>query len=647
MRYSPPLDGIRAVAILAVLIFHVAPSALTGGFTGVDVFFVLSGFLITSIILHDVRADRFSFREFYLRRVQRLLPNLIATVLGVLVLWTTLLPSSTARQAGEHGLWALFSASNIYIWRTLGSYWGNAAEHAPLTHTWSLGIEEQFYLLFPTGLWFLTRRPRPSLAWWLLAPTLLSFAASAYNTESHALVAFYLLPTRLWELLAGATLAAAPLALGRTPRHVLGWIGLALTLAGFVLIDDRTLFPGVAALAPTVGALLVIVGVTGDIHAQPTPFTRLFSHPVCVAIGKLSYSLYLWHWPLIILGRLEAEVYGFRPETGALIGGMAGVVLGTTAYFVIEQPLRHRGAGRSRRLAAIAGGFAAVVALSAFVATRPRVADPAHRFDTPVFSGLLFNSGRPATLNTDTAVHFYDVEFPPVPDPTREAWRTGGIIHPYGEGAPRVVVLGSSHALMYSRLIDDLCRELTIPVSFLGLDAHSVFFGEPENREFDEARRRALAEWRPDVVFVIDRWEARAPDAPALVARLEPFIAELSAHTRRIEWVAQVPVMPGENQVNLREYVTWRARGGRDLPALAPDAREPLRQRITTAVEQLAARTSSLHVLRADRPFYLADGTIRYADGRRFLYADNNHLSEAGANIVRDQFRIAIAGAAR
>ena len=149
MRYSPPLDGIRAVAILAVLIFHVAPSALTGGFTGVDVFFVLSGFLITSIILHDVRADRFSLREFYLRRVQRLLPNLIATVLGVLVLWTTLLPPSTARQAGEHGLWALFSASNIYIWRTLGSYWGNAAEHAPLTHTWSLGIEEQFYLLFP------------------------------------------------------------------------------------------------------------------------------------------------------------------------------------------------------------------------------------------------------------------------------------------------------------------------------------------------------------------------------------------------------------------------------------------------------------------------------------------------------------------
>lgn len=145
MPYLVPLDGIRAVAILAVLVFHVSPDALPGGFAGVDVFFVLSGFLITSIILTAVQSGSFSIREFYLRRIQRLLPNLIAIVMGVYILWAFLMPASAARQAAQHGLWALLHLSNIYIWRNLGGYWGDSAEWAPLTHTWSLGIEGQVF----------------------------------------------------------------------------------------------------------------------------------------------------------------------------------------------------------------------------------------------------------------------------------------------------------------------------------------------------------------------------------------------------------------------------------------------------------------------------------------------------------------------
>src|SRR5216684_3690975 len=148
MPYSAPLDGIRAIAILAVLIFHISPVVLKGGFAGVDVFFVLSGFLITSILLHDIRDGSFSMREFYLRRVQRLLPNVVVTVFAVVLLWTLLMPPSQAIQAGRHGLWTILNLSNIYIWRNLGGYWGDAAEWAPLLHTWSLAVEEQFYLFF-------------------------------------------------------------------------------------------------------------------------------------------------------------------------------------------------------------------------------------------------------------------------------------------------------------------------------------------------------------------------------------------------------------------------------------------------------------------------------------------------------------------
>lgn len=172
-----------------------------------DVFYVLSGFLITSIVLHDIREGSFSIREFYLRRIQRLLPNIVVTVLAVLLLWSIFMPASTARQTGRHGLWTLFNLSNIYVWRNLGGYWGDAAEWAPLTHTWSLGIEEQFYLLFPGTLLLLARFQPSRVRFWLMVATALSFGICLYGTHSHPVATFYLLPTRVWELLFGAVLA--------------------------------------------------------------------------------------------------------------------------------------------------------------------------------------------------------------------------------------------------------------------------------------------------------------------------------------------------------------------------------------------------------------------------------------------------------
>ena len=262
MPYLAPLDGIRAVAILAVLLFHVCPGALRGGFTGVDVFFVLSGFLITSIILHDIREGSFSIREFYLRRIQRLLPNVVVTVLAVLLLWTLMMPGSAAQQTGRHGIWTLFNLSNLYVWRNLGGYWGDNAESAPLTHTWSLGIEEQFYLFFPGCLLMLARYQSRRVLFWLTSGTIFSFALCTYCTYVHPAAAFYLLPMRVWELLFGAVLAAnrSPLAdkkgqtevlLGAKSREALGWSGLGMIGIGFIGIDGGNPFPGAGFTGPS------------------------------------------------------------------------------------------------------------------------------------------------------------------------------------------------------------------------------------------------------------------------------------------------------------------------------------------------------------------------------------------------------------
>ncbi len=661
MPYSAPLDGIRAIAILAVLIFHISPVALKGGFTGVDVFFVLSGFLITSIVLHDIRDGSFSIREFYLRRVQRLLPNIVVTVLAVLLLWTLLMPPSMAVQAARHGIWTLFNLSNIYIWRNLGGYWGDAAEWAPLLHTWSLGVEEQFYLFFPGSLLLLARVQRARVLAWLVAATVLSLGLWLYGSKNNPVATFYLLPTRVWELLLGAALAAHrtplrnddayPRPLGPKALEAMGWTGLGMILVGFFLIGEPNRFWGLVTLVPAVGTAFVLVSVADG----KTTMARLLSVPFMVVTGKLSYSLYLWHWPLITLGKIQADFHSVPQLAGAAAGGLAGILLAWAAYVGVEKPLRQRGPGRSRRFATIAVGFCIVALGSGLVASRHVVPDPAHRFDTPSFHGILYSAGRGRDPDQVTrASRFRDVYFPPVPPRADDAWRSGGIMHLYGGGSPKVVVTGDSHALMYSRLIDDICREMGVSVAFLGVDQTPVFFtakvneifpSDREAHEFDEARRRWLKEWHPEAVLIISRWDELVGTPKIFDEKLRSFLREVSPLAGRVLFVAQVPVAKWGEEFNLREFMISRMRTESGLPRLDPDRNEHLRKQAVAVAEAVTADFHNLRVLRADLPFYQEDGSIRWASERSFFYADDDHLTDAGAEVVRRLFQRAIAEA--
>ncbi|HEX2855774.1 MAG TPA: acyltransferase family protein [Opitutaceae bacterium] len=660
--YLAPLDGIRAVAILAVLIFHLWPPALSGGFAGVDVFFVLSGFLITSVIRRDLRHGSFSLKEFYLRRIQRLLPNAVATVLGVLFLWTWFMPPGAVVQPAVHGLWSLLNLSNFYVWKYLGGYWGNAAEWAPLTHFWSLGVEEQFYLLFPGALLLLQRLSFGRLRFWLLLATAISFCLCLHGTFTRPTATFYLLPTRLWELLLGAVIALRRDSLevlesssralwSGHRRETLGWIGLALILIGFLVIDDGSAFPGWVVLLPTMGTALLLESVADG----ETRLSRLLSIPFLAVTGKLSYSLYLWHWPLIIFGKVQAELYGLPALPGALVGGGAGVLLAWAAYHFVEQPLRRRGAGRRGRLIAVAAGFGAVAVGCGILAIRPPVYDPGHRFDRSTFSGKRYDAGRAADSRGLAATARYaDIDFPVVPPPAGDPWRTGGIVHRFGSDRPSVVVLGSSHALMYARVIDELCREQGLSVAFLCVDEGTPAFFETtvnpnfptaaDAREFDETRKRWLKEWRPEAGFLIDRWDARDREGD-FDGRLRDFLREVTPLAGRLFFVSQIPVVRGAADVNLRGLVSWRMRAEKNLPPLEPDAKEDLRRRIDARVRIAAKDFPNLSVLPMDERFRREDGGVRYAEGRQFFYADDNHLTDAGSEQARGLFQKALSDA--
>lgn len=326
-NYRPDIDGLRAVSILLVVGYHAHPWMLPGGFVGVDVFFVISGYLITRILLSH---GGMPIPTFYARRIRRIFPALIAVLLVTAAIgWVILLPPQF-RLLGENIVASALFASNLFQLGQLGYFAPLAAEN-PLLHLWSLGVEEQFYIFWPLALGLLVRSPRRRL--YILGAIVLSLAASAVLVVTHPDWAFYAPLPRAWELLIGGLVAEANL-VRKSSSHLLGGIGLAAIAASALLFDRAMPFPGMLALLPVAGAALVIV--------SPNALTNrlLLSSRPAVLLGLISYPLYLWHWPLLTyLGILRHGVPNFLEIWGAIL---AATVLSILTFRFIEQPIRNR-----------------------------------------------------------------------------------------------------------------------------------------------------------------------------------------------------------------------------------------------------------------------------------------------------------------
>ena len=335
-RYRPDVDGLRAVAILSVVAFHAFPN-LQGGFVGVDVFFVISGFLISSVIVDNLEAGHFSFLVFYQHRIRRIFPALGLVLASCAVAGWYLLPEGAYADLGKHIAGGAGFVANLVLWKEAG-YFDSASDTKPLLHLWSLGIEEQFYFVWPFVLWVAWKR-RWNLFLVTAAVLLASFCANLAMVRTDAVANFYSPVTRVWELLIGALLArklstknnssgfqanvANPLAVG----------GLAAIFVAELLLTKDTLFPGWWALLPTLGAASIIA-------AGPAAWVnrRLLSHPTMVWIGLISYPLYLWHWPILAFLRITGALKS--PLEIGLCAIGAALVLSWLTYRFVERPFR-------------------------------------------------------------------------------------------------------------------------------------------------------------------------------------------------------------------------------------------------------------------------------------------------------------------
>ena len=366
ITYRRDIDGLRALAVIPVVLAHAGFAGTPGGFVGVDIFFVISGFLITNILAREIGEGRFSLLGFYERRARRILPALIAVLAACFAVgWLILLPDEYANLAKSAAATTLFSSNFWFLYASV-DYFGEGMLKEPLMHTWSLAVEEQFYLFFPLLLMLLARSPRRVWCWVVGAISLASLALSIALTSSDPTWNFYLLPTRAWELGLGAMIALGlpPVVKSRGVAEAAGAIGLLLIIGSVVLIDESTPFPGLAALPPCLGAAAIIWAGQN----RQTVSGTLLSGKVLVWFGLISYSLYLWHWPVLVAARLIGGSDILPPAIAAGCVALS-VVLGWASWRFIERPFRNSKSGqwqpRWRIFAAATAAMALVLAVSA------------------------------------------------------------------------------------------------------------------------------------------------------------------------------------------------------------------------------------------------------------------------------------------
>jgi peptidoglycan/LPS O-acetylase OafA/YrhL len=501
---------LRAIAVLSVLFYH-AHLSCPGGYVGVDVFFVISGFLITSLLVRSMRSGTFSYLSFWERRARRLMPALAVTTLATAVTSAFILVPQDLSDLGGALIAQPLLLSNVYFLNTVTlGYFGDPPETRPLLHTWSLGVEEQFYVIYPMALALLfSARPLVRHVGKALALLgLASLAASVLMTANHSVFTFFTLPPRAWELLLGAVLVfLPPLATSRPLRELLSWTGLAAIGYAIFAFDESTPFPGSAALVPCLGTAMLIFA---NGHAPLTWAGRLLAQPAMVRIGQISYSLYLWHWPLVAYGDYAGLLISVEARLTVVL---LSCWLGYLSWQFVETPAREKrvlGSGRSVLLFFV--GYA-VMCFAFGLMYRASHGLPGNWSQ----QALAYAQAR----NDKAFVRELDLSDPRVAEAPPQSL---GSADP-APGSETFLLWGDSRGMALAPLLDHLGKQLGVKGVQITRSATAPVIGWKGIPPW-EAQRWAAAAFEAaekagvSAVFLVGRWEAygRSPD---LKARLQ------------------------------------------------------------------------------------------------------------------------------
>lgn len=617
LNYRPHIDGIRAIAVLSVLLFHLEYRFIPGGYVGVDVFFVISGYLITRLIYKDTQLGQFSFRRFYIRRIRRLGPALLATLVVTFIVAIVFLTPQHLQRFGGALLASVFSVSNLYFWAESG-YFDASADLKPLLHTWSLSVEEQFYLLWPALIFFCRSLTARQLLWLFLALGVASLLAAKLMNAHAPSATFFLMPFRVYEFAIGAALAMIPAAdtIANRYREPLTLTGIALILYSVLFFDKTTPFPDIYALIPCIGAACLIAGGTASFSGW------LLRNPVSVFLGKISYSLYLVHWPVVVLYKhisFEDVVVGKTRIALLLLTFVLAVALNR----LIENRFRvassdSSGKSKYRKIAWI--GVPLIVSLASL-----------HAYAIDGWSGRFDKAVINAIGDVD-AKQLIRREYIETPQSLSNL--------PFDENLPvRILVMGDSHAtdafnamhlanpapekVSIRRLeIDDVCLYLFTDGAVSTEPAHVQLRCQ---QHFEYLQSSTLLD-QANRVVLSTRWEISSFEhLPAFVDYLESRDNQVIVMGRTAEF-RNVPSLVLKNGLseNIKQLLAQERNGSLD-----------------SLNEQLSKLSTALNLVYIDKLPFLCTSPASHCDvidqNGKILYTDYGHWSMEGAKFFGDR----------
>jgi peptidoglycan/LPS O-acetylase OafA/YrhL len=644
--YRPDIDGLRAISVIGVVMFH-ADLGFPGGYVGVDVFFVISGFLITSLLLDEMNAGKFTFSSFLMRRIRRILPaSVVMTATTLLAGYFLLTPVSYSQLASSAIAQTLMS-SNIFFWRDVG-YFAESADLKPLLHTWSLSIEEQFYIFFPLALAVIHRFKRGWLPAAVLITLTLSCSLNLIGVHIKPGATFFLLPTRAWELLSGCLVALIPAS--QSPRRFFdeacGIFGLAAIILPMLFYTKATLFPGLAATLPVLGAVLVIAA---NRNKQTISGIALSCRPL-VFCGLISYSVYLWHWPILAFARHVSVDLGAGTR---IVLALSSVLLGILSWRYIELPFRN---SSILKLRPITYSFAILSAL----------------FLSIISIAIIATGGVKNRFSSSIQQYVEDVDWTgseyATSTPTPIGYRLASSITPMRD----FVVWGDSHALAAADLINNsaIKNELSgtaflaqgnIPIPNLWTEADSAEEIKTRTQEVDSVFDYIVKNRIRDVILIA-RWSAmcdgynrteseqfpeRKRFAPlvkdqkqkatpqsateALARQLQWMISDFTNRGIRVWLVKQIP--ESDDCFTAKRFLIHKQFPSFNLPAPRSKVTLADHENRQRRIESVFANVNSplLHYLDPSASFF-SDNHYLSLYSERAIYRDDDHLTKYGAD---------------
>ncbi|WP_300512961.1 acyltransferase family protein [Aliiroseovarius sp.] len=629
MHYRREIDGLRTVAVLPVILFHGGFTVFSGGYVGVDVFFVISGFLITTILLGDLERGEFSLLRFYERRARRILPALFTVmVASVPFAWALMMPVELRGFGQSLAAVSLF-ISNVLFWQESG-YFDTSAEEKPLLHTWSLAVEEQYYLLFPVLLFFLWRTGRNPTVTVLCVLSLISLSAAEWGVRHAPTANFYLIPFRAWELFAGsicALLARDGAALKE--NGLLGGLGLGLIAASVLLFDSATPFPSLYALVPVIGTVLVIL------YATPSTLPgRLLATRPMVGIGLISYSAYLWHQPMFAYARLALR----ETPPMALMSGLAlaSLALAWLSWRYIEAPFRRRGhPWLPRRWTLFTASITGMVLWTAAGAVTHEMNGFPGRFSQAQVGGFVLNN---VTLREESWQPLREIANDPGYSVQNNAFDRQDWAQ--GDAPRRLLLVGNSHSKdVFNMLAQAESATRRFALSRFGLSLAEALL--PETGLLDAPNYKAS-----DTVVLASLYFERD------LAILDALIARLQADGKQVVVMLSGPVFSGSVATGMADEVILEAASSGPPPeAVWPELQRTVNERFfadqatTQAYAEINARVRRIAETRSatvlDRGTLACDADTRRCNAmgpqlEKHFY-DASHLSPDGSRAFARQ----------